>query len=189
MVPTPTATATEVVAVCVGDCDGSREVTIDELLTLVSISLGDIPISACAAADRNFDGAVSIDEILTAVYAALNSCAANLIPVRAEALPCPGGCGPQLVEVCVRNDGPLSSPAFDVAINDIRVSNFSALASAAEHCQSVPYVFAADTQAEAVVTVDSVQAIPEIQETDNQLHFPAPNPTACDRVCASAHGG
>jgi hypothetical protein len=49
-------------------------VTIDELLTEVGIGLGDTDIAACPAGDRNADGAISIDEILTAVGYALHGC-------------------------------------------------------------------------------------------------------------------
>jgi hypothetical protein len=49
-------------------------VTIDELLTEVGIDLGDTDITACTAGDRNGAGAISIDEILTAVGNALYGC-------------------------------------------------------------------------------------------------------------------
>jgi len=59
---------------CVGDCDGSGAVTVDELLTMVNIALGIADVSACEAGDANRDGQVTIDEILSAVNAALTSC-------------------------------------------------------------------------------------------------------------------
>ena len=49
--PTPVPTATPVP--CVGDCNGDGEVTVDELLTMVNIALGNLPVTACPAASRN----------------------------------------------------------------------------------------------------------------------------------------
>ncbi len=69
----PTATLTATPA-CAGDCDASGEVTVDEILTLVNIALGNTPIASCAAGDRNRDGTITVDEILSAVNAALRGC-------------------------------------------------------------------------------------------------------------------
>ena len=60
-----------------GDCSGSNEVTVDEILTMVNIALGNAPLLDCEAADSNHDGHVTIDEILTAVNNALNGCVQN----------------------------------------------------------------------------------------------------------------
>jgi YVTN family beta-propeller protein len=59
---------------CVGDCGVDRQVTVDELLTMVNIALGNADASACPAGDANHDGQITIDEILTAVNGALNGC-------------------------------------------------------------------------------------------------------------------
>lgn len=59
---------------CVGDCDGSGDVTVNEILTLVNIALGDADVSSCVAGDANHDGKITVDEILTAVNNALNGC-------------------------------------------------------------------------------------------------------------------
>jgi len=69
--PTPTPT---VRPACIGDCDGSGTVTINELLTLVNIALGNTEVTACLAGDRNHDGLLTIDELLAAVNAALTGC-------------------------------------------------------------------------------------------------------------------
>jgi len=69
--PTPTHT----VPVCVGDCDGNNEVTINELISMVNIALGDAPLSECPAGDADHNGEITIDEILRAVNNALGSCA------------------------------------------------------------------------------------------------------------------
>lgn len=59
---------------CVGDCDGSGAVTVDEIVTMVNIALGTTPVQACPAADPSRDGGVTVDEILQAVNSALNGC-------------------------------------------------------------------------------------------------------------------
>jgi hypothetical protein len=59
---------------CVGDCDSDDHVTVDEILSMVNIALGNTPISACRAGDANDDGQITIDEILAAVNNALNGC-------------------------------------------------------------------------------------------------------------------
>jgi hypothetical protein len=70
--PTPTATATP--SPCTGDCGNDGTVTVDEILTMVNIALGNAQVSDCNAGDVNGDGEVTIDEILTAVNNALNGC-------------------------------------------------------------------------------------------------------------------
>jgi hypothetical protein len=60
---------------CVGDCDGNGQVTVDEVLTMVNIALGNADISTCTAGDANADGQITVNEILTAVNNALNGCA------------------------------------------------------------------------------------------------------------------
>ena len=59
---------------CVGDCNSSDAVTVDELLTMVNIALGNTPVMACEAGDANRDGQTTVDEILAAVNNALNGC-------------------------------------------------------------------------------------------------------------------
>ena len=59
---------------CVGDCGGDKQVTVDELLTMVNIALGSTAVSECMAGDPGGDGAITIEEILAAVNVALNGC-------------------------------------------------------------------------------------------------------------------
>jgi hypothetical protein len=66
--PTPTPIS------CVGDCGGDGTVTVDEILTMVNIALGNTGVSSCSAGDANHDGQITVDEILTAVNNALNAC-------------------------------------------------------------------------------------------------------------------
>src|SRR5262245_52754096 len=61
-------------ASCTGDCDASSSVTVDEIVTMVTIALGDAEVSACDAGDADGNGAITVDEIITAVTSALNGC-------------------------------------------------------------------------------------------------------------------
>ena len=71
----PTSTSTPPAgAACVGDCSGDGQVTVDELLTMVAMGLGNTPVVACEVADANHDGQVTINETLTAVNNALSGC-------------------------------------------------------------------------------------------------------------------
>jgi hypothetical protein len=59
---------------CTGDCNQDGSVTIDEILTGVSIALGSLPANDCPEFDADHSGVVTIDEILSAVTAALSGC-------------------------------------------------------------------------------------------------------------------
>lgn len=59
---------------CAGDCDGGGAVTIDEILTMINVALGNALVSDCGRADANHDAEITIDEILTAVNSALEGC-------------------------------------------------------------------------------------------------------------------
>lgn len=81
--PSPSLTATEpptstptVPPPCVGDCDGSGDVTINEVLLMVNIALDKAETAVCPRGDRNHDGTITVDEILAAVNVALNGCPA-----------------------------------------------------------------------------------------------------------------
>jgi hypothetical protein len=83
--PTASATATATASAtllstltptpaCAGDCNGSGEVSVPELVTLVNVALGNADPAACAAGDRNHDGQITVNEIVAAVTAALVGC-------------------------------------------------------------------------------------------------------------------
>ena len=74
--PTPTATATisPTISVCAGDCDASSSVSIDEIVLLVRLARGEAQFANCRPGDTNGDGTITIDEVLTAISAALNGC-------------------------------------------------------------------------------------------------------------------
>ncbi|MEO8602526.1 MAG: hypothetical protein ABI629_08125 [bacterium] len=60
---------------CASDCNGSGDVTVDELVRAVNIALGGSSLDACPVADLNGDGSVSVNELIGAVNAALGGCA------------------------------------------------------------------------------------------------------------------
>ncbi|MDX2171012.1 MAG: choice-of-anchor Q domain-containing protein [Deltaproteobacteria bacterium] len=74
VVPTTSPT---VPVVCVGDCDASGAVTINELVSLVGIALGQQRLFVCAGGDADHSGAVTIDELLLAVNNTLRGCPAG----------------------------------------------------------------------------------------------------------------
>ena len=59
---------------CVGDCGGDRLVTVDEVLKMVNIALGNAAVGACAPGNPNGDNQITVDEILTALDNALKGC-------------------------------------------------------------------------------------------------------------------
>jgi hypothetical protein len=65
---------------CVGDCNGDRQVAINELLTIIDVALGQAPVSMCEAADVDGNGSITVDEILAAVNTALNGCSRLTAP-------------------------------------------------------------------------------------------------------------
>ena len=71
---TPSPTATPAPCPCVGDCDAGGEVTVDEIIIMVNVALGNVSPTACLVGDANQDGEITIDEIVTAVNNALNEC-------------------------------------------------------------------------------------------------------------------
>jgi hypothetical protein len=73
--PPPTVTATPPMAACVGDCDGDGQVTVDEIVTGVSIALGTLGVDRCPAFDRDQSGTVTVDELVEAIQRALLGCA------------------------------------------------------------------------------------------------------------------
>jgi hypothetical protein len=81
---------------CVGDCNGNAEVTVDEILTLVNVVLGNVTVSVCPLGDANGDGQIDISEILQAVNNALHGCGVTLLTPtptpQCSSVPCGGDC-------------------------------------------------------------------------------------------------
>ena len=69
---TPTATAATEPTLCAGECDGNDQVTVDEVVKLVNIALGDADPTSCAGGIP--DGQVDVAVIIEAVNNALNGC-------------------------------------------------------------------------------------------------------------------
>jgi RHS repeat-associated protein len=65
---------------CTGDCDASLQVTVNELLAMVNIALGNVNPAACIAGDLNLDGTVTVDEIIMGVTFAVNGCPVPVVP-------------------------------------------------------------------------------------------------------------
>ena len=77
--PTPTRTLAPTVTPtspsrCPADCSGDGAVTVNELITAVSVALGTSAITTCPNADQNGDDTVTVGEIVRGVNAALNGC-------------------------------------------------------------------------------------------------------------------
>jgi len=66
--PTPSAPP------CSGDCGGDGQTTIDDLVTLIGVALGNGPVAACAAGDLDGDAEITVNEVVTAVTEALAGC-------------------------------------------------------------------------------------------------------------------
>jgi hypothetical protein len=69
-----TLTPTRTPKSCLGDCNDDREVTVNELITMVNIALGTANVSLCATGDTNGDGTITVNEIVAGVNNALNGC-------------------------------------------------------------------------------------------------------------------
>lgn len=68
--PTPTAPP----AACPGDCDGSGEVDVSELVRLVRIALGELALATCPAADPLGKGNIDVSDLVAAVQRSLSGC-------------------------------------------------------------------------------------------------------------------
>lgn len=59
---------------CIGDCGGDSEVSVDELIRMVNIALGTSGLDVCRSGDRDENGVITIDEIVAGVRGALEGC-------------------------------------------------------------------------------------------------------------------
>jgi hypothetical protein len=55
-----------------GDCDGDLNVTVSELVTGIGIALSQADVSSCSRFDRNANATVEVDELVSAVAAAVH---------------------------------------------------------------------------------------------------------------------
>jgi len=65
---------------CVGDCDASTEVTIEEVVRGVNIALGSAPLAACEMFDADGNRTVTVEELVRGVNSALMGCVDPLTP-------------------------------------------------------------------------------------------------------------
>ena len=70
----PTVTSTPTTVPCTGDCDTGGDVTVNELITLVNIALGNAARSTCPIGDADGSGDITVNEIIKAVGYALGTC-------------------------------------------------------------------------------------------------------------------
>ncbi len=70
----PTATPTPGESTCPGDCNADGTVSINELITMVNIALGNRDVDDCILGDGNGNGEIAINELIQAVNRALNGC-------------------------------------------------------------------------------------------------------------------
>lgn len=61
---------------CGGDCNEDGAITVDEILLIIQIGLGEATLGVCESADRSEDGQITVDEIIMAVDIALDGCPA-----------------------------------------------------------------------------------------------------------------
>jgi CSLREA domain-containing protein len=72
--PSTTPTPTKTPIICSGDCTEGGIVTVQEVITLVNITLDHAPITACPAGDLDGNDAITVDEIIVAVNNVLRGC-------------------------------------------------------------------------------------------------------------------
>jgi len=60
--------------VCAGDCNSDGVVTVDEIITGVTLALSGGNTASCRAIDVNGDGRVTVEELVQAITVALNGC-------------------------------------------------------------------------------------------------------------------
>ena len=91
---------------CRGDCSGDGKVTVNELITGVSIALGELSASKCRALDADNDEKVSVGELVAAVNSALEGC----VTPTPTATPIPTPEALSLGIVSVEHTGPGQTP-------------------------------------------------------------------------------
>ena len=72
--PTPTPIPTPTAVVCTGDSDDNSHVTVDELVTGIDITLGNLSLDACPAVACDGSQTVPVYCLARAVNAALSDC-------------------------------------------------------------------------------------------------------------------
>lgn len=106
-----TTAVAEAAPSCVGSCNENAEVTVDEIITMVNVALGQADVSQCAFGDADASGSITVDEILTAVNNALTGCT-----------PPPTGLGTRHFELDPLRSGvkAVLAPNFEVTLGNFR---------------------------------------------------------------------
>lgn len=76
-------------AQCAGDCNGSGDVAVNELVLGVNIALDRAALSQCMSFDGNSSGQVEVNELVTGVNNALRGCSATPTPTLGSGDPTP----------------------------------------------------------------------------------------------------
>ncbi len=69
-VPTPTMGPT----LCAGDCNFDGQTTVDELVTMARVLLGDAPFNACLLGDANHNGKIGVDDVVAGIASVIGNC-------------------------------------------------------------------------------------------------------------------
>jgi hypothetical protein len=122
---------------CVGDCNGNGEVTVNELIVGVNISLETAAVTACPSFDTNGSGSVTVNELIQSVNAALEGCTPVATPTRLVPTTTPGGATPTPTEV------PLSpAQTFPTSLHALRTGQqtfYRRETGGFENLTNVPY--------------------------------------------------
>ena len=104
------------VAQCIGDCDNSGAVTVDELVKGAHIALGSLPLGECPQFDCNNTGHMPLECLIVAVNNALGECAVPLATATPTptATPTRTGTPPTPVPTCFFPTIPPPSVSFHV---------------------------------------------------------------------------
>lgn len=164
---------------CAGDCDADGAVTVDEIITMVGIALGDQALSTCPDGDADENGVLEIPDLVIAVWHSLTSCRLPDLVPSSSSLFCENGCM-QMVEICVANRGAADADRFVIELNGGVAAESPGLAAGTQFCTVSRYISGYPSPSVARVTVDPDDEVMESNEGNNVLEFPTPNPTGCD---------
>ena len=186
---------------CTGDCDGDTFVSVDEIVTAIAVALGDVPATACAAADRNGDHKVTVDELVAGLDAALHGCVPTPDPpdlafsaIAGDSLgySCADDTRNPRLRLCITNHGGDAGP-FPVRMESLRsdldVWRLRSLAAGAEACLQIPLFDSVRLR------IDPDDAVAESREDNNIDEIflptltrgpgctPTPTPAGPDAAC------
>ncbi len=92
---TPTATPTLLPGTCIGDCNGDGAVTINEIILMLNITLGNVSSAACPAVHGWCPEGCTVNDLIAAVNNALYGCLVGPPPTptpQCSEVPCGGSC-------------------------------------------------------------------------------------------------